>query len=103
MLDTFKKSIYTAIGFAVMTREKAEELGKKMVQEAEMSEAEGKQFVDELIKKSDEMRAFVEKVVNERVETALKVMNIPVRSEINDLENRIRKLESRLPSQQELR
>ena len=93
MLDLLKKSVYASIGLAVMTRERAEEIGKRLAQEAKMSEGEGRQFVDELIKKSDEARASMEKMINERVEGTLKKLNIPSRTELNALENRIRKLE----------
>ena len=93
MMDLFKKSVYAAIGLAVMTRERAEELGKKIAAEAKMSESEGRQFVDELMKKSDEARESMEKMIKERVEKTLIKLNVPTRSEINGLENRIRKLE----------
>ena len=93
MIDLLKKTVYASIGLAVMTREKVEEIGKRLAQEAKMSEGEGRQFVDELMKKSDEARASMEKMINERVEGALKKLNIPSRTELNALENRIRKLE----------
>ncbi|NLE01624.1 MAG: hypothetical protein GX640_17305 [Fibrobacter sp.] len=102
MLDLLKKTIYTTIGIAVLTREKAEEVGRKIVKETGMTEAEGKQFIEELLKKSDEMRASVEKIVNEKVEIALKKLNIPTQKDYLDLECRIRKLEEN-SSKQDLR
>lgn len=93
MLELFKRSIYATIGLAVMTREKVEELGKKIASDAKMSETEGRDFIDELIKKTDETRASIEKMVNERVETTLKKLKIPTRAELSDLECRVRKLE----------
>ncbi|NLL14214.1 MAG: hypothetical protein GX267_12495 [Fibrobacter sp.] len=93
MLELFKKSIYATIGLAVLTREKVEEMGKRLASEAKMSEAEGKEFINELLKKSDETKEAIEKMVNQRVEMALKKLNIPTRTEFSDLESRICKLE----------
>jgi polyhydroxyalkanoate synthesis regulator phasin len=93
MLELFKKSIYATVGLAVLTREKVEELGKRLASEAKMSEAEGKEFINELLKKSDETKEAIEKMVNQRVETTLKKLRIPTRTEFSDLESRICKLE----------
>ena len=94
MFDLLKKSMYATIGLAVMTQEKVEELGKKIAQEAKLSEAEGRLFIDELLKKSDEARGSMEKLINEKVEVALKKLNFPTRTEMNNLEIRIRNLET---------
>ena len=48
------------------------------------------------------MRASVEKIVNEKVEIALKKLNIPTQKDYLDLECRIRKLEEN-SSKQDLR
>ncbi len=89
MVDLLKKSVLTAVGFAVMTGEKIEELGKKIAEDAKLSEQEGKQFVDELKKKGDEAKLALEKLINEKVELALKALSIPTRSELNALEKRV--------------
>lgn len=93
MFDLLKKSVYAAIGVAVMTRETVEELGKRIANEAKLSESEGRQFVDELLKKSEETRAAMDKMVNETVASTLKKLNVPSRTELESLENRIRVLE----------
>ncbi|MFP4162355.1 MAG: phasin family protein [Chitinispirillaceae bacterium] len=93
MVDLFKKSVYTAIGLAVMTRDRVEEVAKRMAEDAKMSETEGRKFVDDLVKKSDETRAALEDLVNKRVEQTLKKMNICTQKELSELEKRIRKLE----------
>lgn len=93
MLELFKKSIYATVGLAVLTRDKVEELGRKIASDAKMSEAEGREFINELLKKSDETRDAVEKMVNQKVEMALKRLKIPTRTEFSELESRICKLE----------
>ncbi len=93
MLELFKKSIYATVGLAVLTRDKVEELGRKIASDAKMSETEGREFISELLKKSDETREAVEKMVNQKVEAALKRLKIPTRTEFSELESRICKLE----------
>ena len=94
MVEVLKKSIYAAIGIALMSREKAEEIGKKIAAEAKLSESEGKQFVDELLKRADETRASFEKIVAQQIESALRKINIPTRSDVDQIDLRLRKLEA---------
>jgi polyhydroxyalkanoate synthesis regulator phasin len=94
MVELLKKSIYATIGIALMTREKAEEIGKKVAAEAKLSESEGKQFVDELLKRAEETRASFEKLVALQVETVLHKVNIPTRTELDAVNRRLRALES---------
>jgi len=77
----------------MVTRDVAEEMGKKIAQEAKMSESEGKKFIDELMKKTDQARISLEKMINEKVELALKKINIPSREELKNIECRLSKLE----------
>ncbi|HON09873.1 MAG TPA: phasin family protein [Chitinispirillaceae bacterium] len=93
MLDLLRKSIYAAVGLAMVTREAAEEIGRKIAMEAKMSEIEGKKFIDELIKRTDEARSSLEKLVNEKIESTLKKLNIPSRTELEDIKCRLSKLE----------
>jgi polyhydroxyalkanoate synthesis regulator phasin len=100
MVEFFKKSLFTAVGLAAMTREKIEEVGKKLAEEAKLSEIEGKQFVEDLIKKSDETRFALEKMVYDTVNAALKKLDIPTRSEITSIENRVQKIETKMTEQE---
>ena len=94
MVDLLKKSIFATIGLALMTREKAEAISKKIASEAKLSESEGKLFVDEMLKRVDDTRHSLEKTVNQHVETALKKVNLVSRKEIDALERRVKELES---------
>ncbi|MBN1575769.1 MAG: phasin family protein [Chitinispirillaceae bacterium] len=94
MVEMLKKSVYATIGIALMTREKAEEIGKKVAAEAKLSESEGKQFVDELLKRAEETRASFEKIVGQQVESALRKINIPTCKEVDGIDLRLRKLEA---------
>lgn len=96
MVEMLKKSVYATIGIALMTREKAEEVGKKVAAEARLSESEGKQFIDELLKRAEETRTAFEKIIETKVESVLGRLNVPTRKQVEELELRIRKLEASL-------
>jgi len=95
MVEMLKKSIFATIGIALMTREKAEEIAKKVASEARLSESEGKLFVDELLKRADDTRKTLEKTVAQHVESALKRVNIVPRSDFDALELRVSLLEDK--------
>lgn len=93
MVDLLKKTLYVSLGVITMTKERLEDLAKKVASEAKLSESEGKQFIDEVLKRSDEIKESIDKIVNEKTTSLLKTMNIPTRTEMNALELRVKKLE----------
>jgi polyhydroxyalkanoate synthesis regulator phasin len=95
MVELIKKTVLAGIGLAFMTKEKAEEAAKKIVMEAKIKEGEGKKFVEELIRKSEEAKKSVEKLVDSAVHTAVTKLDMPTRTEMKNLEDRIRELEGK--------
>jgi polyhydroxyalkanoate synthesis regulator phasin len=93
MLETLRKTLFTGIGLAYMTKEKAEEIGKKIAQEARLSESEGKRLISELKEKSDAARDAVEKMVNDAVDKTLAQVNVPSRKEFDALKRRVEAME----------
>ena len=86
----------SGVGVTYLTKDKIEEIGKKIAQDAKVSEAEGRKFVDELVKKSVEAKGSLEKTVSEKIETALHAMNLPTRKDVDELKSKIAKLEAHL-------
>ncbi len=95
MIDLVKKSLLTGIGLAVLTKDRVEEMAKKMARESNASESEGKKLVDEIVKKADEYRNALEKLISDRVNATLAAMHIPNREEFEKLERRVAALEVR--------
>lgn len=94
MFDLLKKTMLTGIGIASMTKDKIEELGKKISEESKLTEEEGKKMVNDLLKQSEKAREDLENQVQELVKQALEKTNIPTREDLNRLEKRIIKLEN---------
>ncbi|MCK4653338.1 MAG: phasin family protein [Candidatus Cloacimonetes bacterium] len=94
MFDLLKKTMLTGIGIASMTKDKIEELGKKISKESKLTEEEGKKMVNDLLKQSEKAREDLEAQVQKFVKIALEKLDIPTREDFNRLEKRIKKLEN---------
>lgn len=99
MIDSLKKALYAGVGLAFLTRDKVEELGKKLAEEAKLSEGEGKKLVDEFLKKAEEARAGLDKAVSGAVAAALEKVDLTRKSELKALEARVAALEARHQAQ----
>ena len=95
VFDTLKKTLYAGVGLAFFTRDKLEELGKRVAEEANLTEADAKKFIDEVIRKSEDAKAAFDKAVNTGVAATLEKLDIPRRSDLKALEDRVKALESR--------
>jgi polyhydroxyalkanoate synthesis regulator phasin len=97
MFEMLRKALLAGVGVTYLTKDKIEEVGKKIAQDAKVNEAEGRKFVDELVKKSMEAKDSLEKTVAEKIQSAVHAMNLPTRKDIEELKNRIAELEANLP------
>ena len=94
MFDLLKKTMLTGIGIASMTKDKIEELGKKISAESKLTEEEGKKMVNDLLKQSEKAREDLEAQIQKLVKKSLEKIDIPTREDLNRLEKRIKKLEN---------
>ncbi|MCX7725630.1 MAG: phasin family protein [Chitinispirillaceae bacterium] len=94
MIATLKKSLYATIGIALLTKENIDKTIKKILEEIRGSEAEGKEFFDAVIKKAEEKKLSVEKMIEEKVVEILNKLNIPTKKEMEELDSRLRKIET---------
>jgi len=93
MKDFIKRMMLFGIGLAAMTREKIEEFVNELVKKGEVSEKEGKEMVQELIDKSKKVRKDLDGKMEEVAAATLKKLHIPTRRELDELKERIEKLE----------
>ncbi len=95
VVEALKKAAYAGVGLVFVTKDKVEEMARKIVEEAKLSEGEGKKFFDDLLRKTEETRHNVEKMVSITVEKTLDRLDLPRRSELKSLESRISSLEEK--------
>lgn len=96
MLDIIKRTLLTGVGLAVMTRDKVEELGKELVEQAKLSESEGKEFVDNLMTQSENARKDFETRINTAVQKAVSTLNLASKDEVAKLSAKVEELTAKL-------
>ena len=93
MLDIVRKTLLLGIGLAAMTRDKIEEVAKKIAEEDKLSEEEGRKLAEDLLNQSDEARKNLKEQVEKFVDSTLDKLNSPSRKDLQNLEERVAKLE----------
>ncbi|MDB5105594.1 MAG: hypothetical protein JWP91_3283 [Fibrobacteres bacterium] len=96
LIETLKKTLYAGVGLAFFTRDKLEEMGKRMADEAKLSEEDAKKFIDEMLKKSEDAKNAFEKAVSSGVNATLERLDLPRRGDIKALETAVKALEARV-------
>lgn len=93
MLDIVRKTLLLGIGLAAMTRDKIEDVAKKIAEEDKLSEEEGKKLAEDLLNQSDEARKNLKEQVEKFVDNTLDKLKIQSRKDLQNLEERVAKLE----------
>ena len=96
MIELIKKALYTGVGMAVLTKEKAEELVKELTQQAKLSEQEGKELFDGLLKQSEQARTDFQAKVDEAVLSVVKRLNLASKDEVDNLRTKIDELSAKV-------
>ena len=95
MIDLIKKTLLTGVGFALLTKEKAEEMARELASQAKFSEQEGKEFIDSLMSQSEKARGEFQSRVDETVQAALKKLNLATRAEVDELKAKVEELSAK--------
>jgi polyhydroxyalkanoate synthesis regulator phasin len=99
MIETLKKAALTGIGIAYMTKEKIEEVGKKIAEEAKLSKEEGKKLITYLHKQAEEAKKGLEGQVDKLVQKALQRLDVPTKSDLKKLQKEIKELKKNMEKQ----
>jgi poly(hydroxyalkanoate) granule-associated protein len=95
MLDFMRKMTMAGAGLAIMTTEKIQEFADELVKKGEMTEKEAKEAVDEYVEKSKQAKKDFEGKMEQWITGFLNRMNIPTRKELDEIKERLAKLEKR--------
>ena len=96
MVDLIKKALYTGLGLAVLTKDKAEELVKDLVEQAKLSENDGKELVNSLMKQSDEARQDFQSKIDDAVLAVVKRLHLVTRDEVEGLRAKVEELSAKV-------
>lgn len=99
MTDIISKVINLGFGALIVTKENVEELIDEMVKKGEIKKDEAKAQVNELLKKVSSSKQEIVSMIEKIVENVLHKLDIPTRSELQQMQKKleeiIKKLESR--------
>jgi polyhydroxyalkanoate synthesis regulator phasin len=98
MVDLIKKALYTGLGMAVLTKEKAEELIKELASQSSLSEHEGKELVEGLMKQSETARNDFQSKVDETVMAVVNRLNLATKDEVAALKAKVEELSAKVGS-----
>jgi poly(hydroxyalkanoate) granule-associated protein len=93
MLEIARKVLLAGIGAVVLAQEEIEEFVNKLVERGEIAEKDGRRLMKDVIerrkKKAEEVRSDTEEQFEQRMEEILTHMNIPSKSDIDDLSKKV--------------
>jgi poly(hydroxyalkanoate) granule-associated protein len=93
MLDFIRKMTLAGAGLAIVTTEKIQELADELVKKGEMTEKEAREAVNEYVEKSKQAKKDLEGKMEQWVAGFLNRMNIPTRKELDEIKERLARLE----------
>jgi len=95
MMDLIHKILYTGIGFAALTEEKAKELAADLEKRGEVSSEEGKKLAQDLIEKAKKHSQELRQTISDEVNKIMGKMKLVSRQEYDSLCERIAQLEGK--------
>jgi poly(hydroxyalkanoate) granule-associated protein len=100
MLDLARKVVLATIGAVALTQEELEKFVNKLIERGEIAEHDGKKLIkdarEKRRKKTDEVRSGTEGQIDRRMEDILSRMNIPSKSDIESLNQKISTLSDKI-------
>lgn len=94
--DLAGKFILASLGAVAMGKEKTEKFIDELVEKGEISKGEASGLIDELLKKGKKAQENLGVLVKKEAANIFKEANIPSQKDLDKLEKRIKRLESKL-------
>ena len=96
MFETLKKSLLTGVGLALRSKKEIEELARDFAKSSQMNQDEAKAFLTECQEKYEEARLNFDQKMEAAVEKVLEKLDLPTRSDIRQLNERIDRISEKL-------
>jgi poly(hydroxyalkanoate) granule-associated protein len=105
LLEMTRKILYASIGAVALTQEEAEKFVNKLIERGEIAEKDGRKLIKDIMdkrhKKGEEVQADARQQVDSRMKNILDRMNIPSKSDIDALNEKITVLTEKIDELQE--
>jgi len=96
MLDEIKRGLLSGLGAVILTKEKIEEISRKMTDDAKLSKEDAQKLKKELLAAGERDWDRMEKSVSDVIKKGLENLDLCPRSEVQELRARLERLERRL-------
>jgi poly(hydroxyalkanoate) granule-associated protein len=96
MAEMLRKVMLATIGAAVIAQEEIEALINRMIERGEIAEKDGKKLMHEMMDKRKSKTIKVEDEINKNIADVLERMNIPTRTDIDALSQKINGLSKKI-------
>lgn len=96
MKDVFRKLALAGIGAFSLTREKAEQIVKELVEKGQVSAEEAKGVFHDLLEKGEQERAALAQTIRSEINRFREEVGFVTKQDYRALEERISRLEARL-------
>ncbi|OEU44761.1 MAG: hypothetical protein BBJ60_07080 [Desulfobacterales bacterium S7086C20] len=96
MLEEIKKGLLAGFGAVLLTKEKIDEVSRKLVNDAKLSKEDAQKLTNELIETGDRRWQDLEKTVTENVRKGLDAFGIGNQNKLQELKDRVEELEKRV-------
>lgn len=96
MEDTFKKILYSGIGFISLTKSKIDEVVDDLIDRGRLSREEGEKIINDFKKESGSSKEAVENELYRWMEKAMVKMDIAHKKDIKDLQSQLEELQKRV-------
>lgn len=92
----FKELLYAGIGFATMTKEKAEEVVTELIKKGELSADEGKDVLNSVLDRAQEERNKMMVKLQEQTEKIISSMDLVKKDELEAVKLKVEELEKQI-------
>jgi poly(hydroxyalkanoate) granule-associated protein len=96
LYETLRKVLLAGIGAVSIAQEEIDDLVKKLVERGEIAEKDGKKLIHEMNEKRKHQSKKTEDQVSKRIEDVLDRMNVPRKSDIDALGEKIGELSAKV-------
>jgi len=96
MFEYFKKSLLTGVGLALRSKKEIEDLAKEFAKNSKMDQDEAKDFLKECQQKYENAKTDFDKKIEKTIKKILSKLDLPSKSDIKTLNNRIDDLTKKL-------
>ena len=93
--------LLTGLGTIVLTKEKAQKLIDKMIEQGDLSKKEGRELLDEFLQKTDEETSKISDRISSELKNRLKQAGFVTEEDLKKVNQRIDLLEEKLEDKKE--